>query len=402
MESRIRSVIKSQNEIQKRQYLGTEAKSYGRGGLTAVSKASGVSHTTIRRGMREVEAGLQYEPGGRIRGKGGGRKKIIYKYPNIREDIISIVKDATYGDPETTKIWTNLSLRKIAKVINERSGIKISHVSIGKTLEDLGYSLQKNKKMDQVGKESEFRNEQFEIINEKINEFIDNGDPVISVDCKKKEVLGNYKNNGAEYRKKGDPRSVLDHDFPDPELGKAVPYGVYDIRNNVGFISLGNSADTAEFAANSIELWWENYGKFNYKDSEKILITCDSGGSNGCNVRLWKREMGNLSTKIGMDIYVVHYPTGTSKYNKIEHRLFSQISKNWQGKPLTNLESTKKYIESTTTTTGLKVSCMIDSKKYTKGIKVSDKEFNSINIIHSERLGKWNYHFYKQSISCEI
>ena len=331
MENRIQKVMPSLNEMQRRHYLGAEAKSYGWGGVSAVSRASGVSRKTVSRGLQESEAGLHCVSGGRIRAPGGGRKRLVDKYPDLKDKVISIVENSTYGNPETTEIWTSLSLRKIASMVKDKFGITVSHVTIGNILNDLGYSRQKNKKYDQVGEESEFRNEQFEIINNKVEEFIETGDPVISVDCKKKENLGNYSNNGSEYRKKQDPRKVLDHDFPDPNLGKAVPYGIYDVQNNSGFVSLGNSADTAEFAAASIETWWENCGKQSYPNAQRLLITCDCGGSNGYRVRLWKLKMGELSNKIGLDIHVSHYPTGTSKYNKIEHRLFSNISNHGRG-----------------------------------------------------------------------
>ena len=395
MENRIGSILLSLNEIQRRHYLGAEAKSYGWGGVSAVSRASGVSRATIGRGLREVEAGLHYVRGGRIRIPGGGRAKLVDKYSDLKDNVKSIVKDATYGDPETTKILTSLSLRKISSILKENYNITVSHVTVGNVLNDIGYSRQQNKKYDQVGKESEFRNEQFEFINDQVNEFTESGDPVISVDCKKKENLGNYQNKGSEYRKKNDPRKVLDHDFPDPDLGKAVPYGIYDIRHNFGFVSLGNSAETAEFAATSIERWWVNYGKQLYPHSQRMLITCDCGGSNGYRVHLWKLKISELSRRIGLDIHVTHYPTGTSKYNKIEHRLFSHISKSWQGKPLLNLEITKKYIESTSTTTGLKVACEIDRNVYRTGIKVGKEDLQSIKIIPSETIGKWNYCFPK-------
>ena len=398
MESRIRSVLPSQNEIQRRQYLGIEARNHGCGGISAVSRASGVSRTTITRGVREIESGLQYVPGNRIRAVGGGRKSLLEKYPTLKDTILSVVRDATYGDPEKTCLWTSLSQRKIAKIVKEKAAeagfnINITHKTVGKILKRLGYSRQQNKKNKQVGKESEFRDEQFNKINKDIDDFFESGDPVISVDCKKKENLGNFKNNGTEYRKEKDPREVYDHDFPIDSLGKAVPYGIYDINNNFGFVSLGNSHDTAEFAVNSIHNWWLLFGQYQYSDATRLLITCDSGGSNGCRVRLWKQELSKLANTIGLDIYVVHYPTGTSKWNKIEHHLFSYISKSWQGKPLLNLETTKKYIESTTTTTGLKVACEIDNNKYSSGIKVSEKEFKKIPIIHDSILKKWNYHF---------
>ena len=401
MESRDYSFLTSQNEIQRRQYLAIEALNHEPGGISAVSRKSGVSRTTIRRGLREIESGEQYKPGGRIRAVGGGRKSCIEKYPGIKDKISKIVERATYGDPEKTTIWTSLSQRKIADILEVESNyeIKISYKSVGNILNELGYSRQQNKKNNQVGKESEFRNQQFEIINDKIEEFIESGDPVISVDCKKKENLGNFKNNGSEYRHEKDPRDVLDHDFPIPSLGKAAPYGVFDVQNNFGFVSLGNSHDTAEFAVRSIGNWWSSFGILEYPNAKRLLLTCDSGGSNGYRVRLWKYELQNLANSIGLDIYVAHYPTGTSKWNKIEHRLFPYISKSWQGKPLLDLETTKKYVESTTTTKGLRVACSIDKNNYEAGIKISDKEFININVIHEEVLGQWNYLF-KHEYKC--
>jgi hypothetical protein len=273
----------------------------------------------------------------------------------------------------------------------ENHNIKISHVTIGAMIEDMEYSKQANQKMLQKGEPHPDRDAQFKHINAIAKEFIAEGEPVISVDTKKKESVGNFKNNGREYRRKGDPRKVLDHDFPIKELGKVAPYGVYNINHNIGFVNLGVSNDTAEFAVESIARWWSCIGSNTFPNATKLQITCDCGGSNGNRLRLWKYQLSQLAKRIGLDIYVTHFPPGTSKWNKVEHRLFCYISKNWEGKPIIDVQTAVNLIGSTTTQTGLKVTCVADDNVYELAIKVSDYEFDSINIKKVPPFGQWNY-----------
>lgn len=284
----------------------------------------------------------------------------------------------------------NKKLRNLAEGLVEK-GFKVSHVTVGKLLSKLGYSLQMNKKCLQVGQAHPDRNEQFEYINKQAQKFMDEEEPVISIDTKKKELIGNFKNNGTEYCKKGQPTEVLDHDFMLPELGKVNPYGVYDIHKNYGFINLGTSGDTAEFAVESIKRWWNIKGIQEYPNATKLYITCDGGGSNGSRTRLWKTELQNLANSTGIEIHVSHFPPGTSKWNKIEHKMFSFISKNWRGIPLISIEVTINLISSTTTKAGLKIDCFLDNNLYSKGIKVSDELLSQVNISRLDFHGDWNY-----------
>jgi hypothetical protein len=275
----------------------------------------------------------------------------------------------------------------------DRHGIDASHVTVGAILEDLGYSKQTNQKMLQVGKPHPDRNAQFEHINSKAKEFIDSGEPVISVDTKKKENIGNFKNPGREYRKTKDPRKVLDHDFPIQELGKIAPYGIYNLNHNVGFVNVGTSHDTAEFAVESIFRWWKAVGEHTFRSASKLLITCDCGGSNGNRTKMWKYQLGQLAERIGIEIYVCHFPPGTSKWNKVEHRLFCYISKNWQGKPLVDIETAISLIGATTTETGLSVICQRDDTVYELKRTVSEEDFDSIKMEKIAPFENWNYLF---------
>ena len=275
--------------------------------------------------------------------------------------------------------------------MEENHNINISHTTVGEILGGMGYSKQANQKLLQVGESHPNRNEQFEFIDKKIKEFIEAGEPVISVDTKKKENIGNFKNPGQEYRRNDDPHEVLDHDFLIKELGRIAPYGVYNLNHNIGFVNVGTSKDTAEFAVDSIFCWWETVGKNTFPDATKLMITCDCGGSNGYKTRLWKYQLGEFANRIGLEIHVSHFPPGTSKWNKIEHRLFCYISKNWQGKPLISVDAAVKLIGSTTTTTGLKVICQRDDRVYETGKRVSDEVFELININKIEPFQSWNY-----------
>jgi hypothetical protein len=390
MKDRILAMMPILNEKQRRLFLASEAKSYGWGGITEVSRLSGVSRTTIRVGMIELKSCDSIDIS-RIRKIGGGRNYVENNIPNVQERVREIVDGATYGNPEKVLSWTTESLRKIQSTLREKYEINISFKTVGAILEDLGYSKQANQKMLQVGEPHPDRNAQFEFINKKAQNFVDTGEPVISVDTKKKENIGNFKNNGTEYRRNKDPRKVFNHDFPISELGKIAPYGIYNLNHNIGFVNIGISHDTAEFAVESISRWWETVGKRTFPDATKLLITCDCGGSNGNRVRLWKFQLVQLSERIGIEIHVSHFPPGTSKWNKIEHKLFCFISKNWQGKPLIDVQTAVNLIGSTTTTTGLKVICQTDNTEYELSKKVTDKEFQELPIIKILPFESWNY-----------
>ncbi len=389
-QEQIIKIASSMCEKQKRQYLASEANLLGYGGVSLISRITGVSRVTITHAMHELDND-QFEQHCRQRAVGGGRADHTDLNGELARAIEETVSGATYGSPMTVLKWTPLSLRKISRILEERYYLKASHSTVKKVLKKLGYSRQANKKMEQVGSPAPDRDEQFRYINSKAEEFINAGQPVISVDTKKKENIGNFKNQGSEYRKSKDPRHVLDHDFPIPELGKVAPYGIYVLNENTGFINLGTDHDTAEFSVESIMRWWEIVGKHTYPDATKIFITCDSGGSNSVNGRLWKQQLTEFSRITGLEVHVSHFPAGASKWNKVEHRLFSYISKSWQGQPLIDIETVIKLIGSTTTTTGLKVMCIPDYNKYELGKKVSDKEFKSLPIQYLNDLGKRNY-----------
>ena len=372
-----------------RLYVSNLALSIGRGGKILVSKALGISRVRIDKGIKELLGQAIPAATGKKRRKGGGRKTLGFHHPEITGQIENIISPYTRGDPENPLKWCSKSLRKIAAAMKAK-GYAISHVSIEKYLLDNDYSLQSNRKTDE-GSSEEDRDSQFEYINAKAKLFMSEKEPVISVDCKKKELIGNYKNNGREWEKSKSPRQVKVYDFIDEELGKAAPYGAYDIARNEGWVSVGISRDTAQFAVNTIRTWWQQMGMEAYPDATKLLVTADGGGSNSSRGKLWKRELQSLAVETGLEINVCHYPPGTSKWNKIEHRLFSFISKNWRGKPLITLETIVNLIANTTTETGLKVRAMKDTTIYQKGIKVSDEELAKINLTRDAFKGNWNY-----------
>jgi len=386
---RILTMLPLLDERQKRLFLGVEAKGLGYGGVQQIHELTGVSKTTIIQGKKDIENGSEMEPG-RSRKSGGGRKSASDNYSSLKERIKAIIEDKTYGDPEKTLTWTTKSLRNIHEVLLAE-GIEVSHVTIGNLLKEMGYSLQMNQKMLQVGKQHPDRDDQFRYINKKSSEFIKKGLPVISVDTKKKELVGNFKNNGTEYSKKKNPTLVLDHDFPLKELGKVAPYGIYDINKNEGFVNLGISHDTAEFAVHSILRWWQTLGKNTYPDASKLYINSDGGGSNGSRNRLWKKQLQELANITGLEIHISHFPPGTSKWNKIEHKMFCFISKNWRGKPLITIEVIISLISNTVTRQGLKITCVMDDNTYELGQKVTDEEFDNINIYNYKFHGDWNY-----------
>ena len=393
MEERIIRMLPKLNERQKRLFLANEAISYGRGGISLVSRISGMSRTTITKAVTELENDTQID--GEIRQSGGGRNMIEDNYPGIEDKIGEIIDGKTYGDPMRVLSYTTESLRKI-KFELEKSGINVGHVTVGKILDAMGYSKQINQKMLQVGEAHPDRNAQFEYINKTANSFLATGEPVISVDTKKKEKIGNFINTGGEYRVKREPRKVLDHDFPIEELGKISPYGVYNVNNNIGFVNVGTSHDTSEFAVESISRWWEVVGKRTFPHAKKLYITCDCGGSNGNRDRMWKFQLQQFVNRTHLKVEVSHFPPGTSKWNKVEHRLFCYIAKNWQGKPLINVQTAVDLIGSTRTKTGLKVVCVRDNTKYDLAKKVSDEDFESIKIKRIAPFEYWNYRIMPQ------
>lgn len=388
MEERILRMKSLLDERQWRLYLANEAMSAGYGGVSEVSRITGVSRTTITKGIEELKQAKTIY--GKVRNSGGGPKFVEEKYPDIKEKILKIVDGSTYGNPERVLSYTTESLRKIEAEL-ESQGIKVSYKTISKILDLMDYSKQANQKMLQIGEAHPDRNTQFEHINETAAKYIKSGDPVISVDTKKKENIGDFKNNGQEYRRKKDPRKVLDHDFPIEELGKIAPYGVYNLNNNTGFVNVGTSHDTSEFAVESISRWWETVGKHTFPNCDRIYITCDSGGSNGCRVRMWKYQLQEFANRVGLKIEVSHFPRGTSKWNKVEHRLFCYISANWKGKPLVDVQTAVDLIGSTKTTTGLEVICVRDDTEYKLSRKVSDEEFKNILINKISPFETWNY-----------
>ena len=355
-----------------------------------VSKATGVSYREIRRGLEELHE-IPKEPisSGNIRKQGGGRKKITETNPKIIDDLKMLVESSTRGDPMSPLLWTCKSLRALTREL-KNMGHTVSYVTVGNLLSEMGYTLQVNQKTKE-GQNHPDRNAQFEYINDKVREFHFSNDPVISVDCKKHELVGNFKNNGREYFPLGEAPKVLDHDFMDKELGKAIPYGIYDLKANDGFVNVGIDHDTSSFAVESIRTWWNQMGYDRYPKATRLLITADCGGSNGHRRRLWKLELAKLSKETGLEISVCHFPQGTSKWNKIEHRLFSRITMNWRGRPLTSIEVIVNLIAATTTTTGLSVQCVLDPRTYPHGIKVSDKELESVSIVRDSFHGEWNY-----------
>lgn len=387
LKQKLSGVLPFLNEKQRRVLAAAEAKFYGRGGVQTVARITGMSRQTIYRGLDDLHAGDQ---SARIRKPGGGRKKLSSQDSALVQSIEEIMDPVTRGDPESPLRWTCKSLRNVEESLM-KAGHSISYRTVGRILKELDYSLQANRKTTEGTKDHPDRDQQFQYINKQAKSFLRNGDPVISVDTKKKELVGNYKNAGHEWEKKDHPIQVLTHDFPDPAVPKAVPYGVYDIGKNTGWVNVGIDADTAEFAVESIRQWWKLMGKKRYPKANEILICADSGGSNGYRSHLWKRELQKLSCQQGLKITVAHFPPGTSKWNKIEHRLFSYISMNWRGRPLTDYQTVVNLIASTTTTTGLTVKSRLDKNTYKRGIKVSNEELKNIKLKQHKFHGEWNY-----------
>ena len=375
------------NERTRRLWAGSESLSIGYGGIEIVSKATGLSRSTVIKGMKEITEKREIE--NRIREHGGGRKKAVDRNPGIMEELIRLVESSTRGDPMTSLRWTSKSLRKLSAEL-KGEGYDASHVLVEKLLHDMKYNLKSNRKKDE-GKSEPDRNEQFEHINNKVMDFMKEDQPVISIDTKKKEIIGNFKNNGKEWKAPDEYDEVNVYDFMQFAVGKAVPYGIYDMKINEGYVNVGIDHDTAEFAVESIRKWWKFMGRQRYPEAKKLLITADGGGSNGSRVKLWKIELQKLATETGLEISVCHFPPGTSKWNKIEHRLFSFITKNWRGKPLISFEVIVNLIANTKTEKGLKVQCSLDRDSYEKGIKVSKEGLEKLNIKTDEFHGEWNY-----------
>jgi hypothetical protein len=383
----------SLNERARRLFATTEALAIGWGGVAMVARATGIAPSTIGLGKAEVrrleESGAPPLPLHRSRRPGGGRKKLADKDPTLLSDLERLVEPVTRGDPESPLRWTAKSVRHLAEEL-VRQGHKTSANTVSTLLKSLDYSLQSNKKTKE-GSSHPDRNAQFEHINKRVEETIAAGNPAISVDTKKKELVGEFKNDGQELRPKGQPEKVLVHDFVDPKLGRANPYGVYDLANNEAWVSVGIDHDTGTFAVATVRRWWSTMGAPRFPDATGLLITADGGGSNGSRLRLWKVELQTLADEIKMPISVCHFPPGTSKWNKIEHRLFSFITKNWRGKPLITHQVIVNLIAATTTKTGLMVMAEIDPSAYPKGRKIKPAEMAKLNIVRDEFHGEWNY-----------
>jgi hypothetical protein len=378
------------DERERRLFAANEAQAAGRGGIAAVARATGIARSTIGRGLADLRVGAE-QLGNRVRRRGGGSKPAAETQPGLLQALKDLVEPSVRGDPEAALLWVSKSQRHLSAALSDR-GFTAGQKLVGRLLKRLGFSLQANSKTRE-GASHPDRNAQFEHLNAEVKAFQAAGEPVISVDTKKKELVGDFKNGGRELRPKGQPEPVRVHDFPIPELGKAVPYGIYDVSANAGFVNVGISGDTGEFSVESIRRWWHAVGAPRYPNAKRLLINADCGGSNGVRLRLWKRELQVLADQLRIEITVCHVPPGTSKWNKVEHRLFSFITQNWRGKPLVSYLVIVQLIASTTTDTGLTVACRLDANAYEKGIKVSDAEMAALNIKPATFHGDWNYTF---------
>lgn len=381
------TVLPHLNEVQRRVVAGAMSVALGRGGKSAVAATSGMSRNTVIKGEREVLSGI--EPSDRQRAVGGGDLLAEVKQPGLLEALDELVNPETRGTPMSYLRWTSKSTAKLAEDL-VRQGFKITDDTVGRILKSLGYSLQAPAK-EKEGTTHPDRDAQFRYLNDQVSRFAEASQPVISVDTKKKELMGEYKNGGREYQPKGEPVRTKTHDFIDKELGRAVPYGVYDVLNDEGWVSVGDSADTAAFAVEAIRRWWRSMGQPRFPKATKLLITADSGGSNGARVRLWKVELAKLAKETGLEITVCHYPPGTSKWNRIEHRMFSFISMNWRGRPLVSYRAIIELISATTTKKGLTIRAEADANHYETGVKVTDAELAAVPITRHEFHGDWNY-----------
>lgn len=391
-------LAKELNERTRRLLAASEAMTIGRGGIALVSRATGLSRKAISSGIKQLQEEASVGPG-RTRRAGGGRKKTVTKDLSLGEDLEELVEPVTRGDPESPLRWTCKSVRKLAAELNQQ-GHQISHQLVSELLHNLGYSLQANRKTHEGGEHLD-RNAQFEQINAQTKIFLAQGEPVISVDAKKKELVGDFKNAGREWHPEGEPEKVRVYDFPIPGLGRATPYGIYDLVSNTGWVNVGIDHDTAAFAVESIRRWWSQEGRHKYPEAKRLLISADGGGSNGSRVRLWKWELQHLADELGLAITVCHLPPGTSKWNKIEHRLFAWISQNWRGKPLVDYAVIVKLIAATTTEAGLTVQCQLDTNNYPTARKISNEQMSTLFIVADPFHGEWNYTLFPRTGSIE-
>jgi transposase len=385
---RFRALAPELSERGRRIWAASEARAIGRGGIAAVARASGIAPNTISKGIREIEADERLEAG-RVRRPGAGRKPISQTDPELIEALEALVAEDCRGDPMQVLLWTSRSVRNLAGELRERGHV-VHYTTVAALLRSLGYSLQSNRKTLE-GAQHPDRDAQFRHINERVARAIATGQPAISIDTKKKELVGEFANSGREWRAKGQPVKTLTHDFPSDAKGKAIPFGVYDIAANEGYINVGITAETAQLAVASIRAWWEDLGRKRYHDATALQITADCGGGNGNRTRLWKRELQKLADATGLQIRVCHFPPGTSKWNKIEHRLFCHITQNWRGRPLTSYEVVINSIAATTTSKGLRVYARLDERDYPKKIEVSDAELAAVNLTRDEFHPEWNY-----------
>ena len=376
------------NEHSRRLVAASEAMGLPHGGVSAVRRCCGMSRMTITKGMRELREGIMLASG-RIRHSGGGRKRFEDNHPEFKAELNQVVASSTRGDPQSALLWTCKSTRTLAKALSKKC-FSVSHETVARALRDAGYSLQGNRKTEE-GNQHPDRDAQFLHINAIVAEELAHGRPVISVDTKKKELVGNYANKGKQWLAKGEAKKVNGHDFASPEIPRAYPYGIYDFGRNTGFVNVGTDHDTAAFAVASIRGWWRAEGRKIYAHTHQLTITADGGGSNGYRLRLWKLELQKFSDETGLEIAVCHFPPGTSKWNKVEHRLFSFISSNWRGEPLIDYETIVNLIARTTTAKGLKIICRLDRRKYAIGTQVTAMDFDSINLSRSDFHGEWNY-----------
>jgi len=379
------------NERTLRLFAAAEARSLGWGGISLVSRSLEISRDRISRGIKDIESKKKLHPD-RVRRKGGGRKKLLESAPTLKADMEALISPYTRGDPESPLRWTCKSVRKLAEALTDK-GYSVSHSTVAMLLDEMGYRLQANRKTTE-GKQHPDRNAQFEYISKCVRSHQRSGQPVISVDTKKKEKVGDFKNSGQEWRPQGNPEEVRVYDFIDQELGKVAPYGVYDLTKNNGWVSVGIDHDTAAFAVATIGRWWREMGYPVYGKASELLITADSGGSNSSRNRLWKVELQKLANRTGLTITVCHFPPGTSKWNKIEHRMFSFITQNWRGKPLVDRATIVNLIGSTKTKEGLKIRCELDTQTYPKGIKVPDVQLEKVKLKEHKFHGDWNYTIY--------
>ena len=395
--AKYRALLPTFSERMRRLWAATEARVLGHGGIAVVTRATGLARNTVVRGLKELDADSPLDPA-RVRRSGAGRKRKVVVNPALKEALERLVEPVTRGDPESPLRWTSKSTRILARELNA-SGYSVSHVLVSDLLHEMEYSLQANRKTME-GASHPDRNAQFEHINAEVQRRMKASQPIISVDTKKKELIGRFKNGGRQWRPKGNPERVNVHDFLDKEKGKAIPYGVYELGRNVGWVSVGIDHDTARFAVATIRRWWRELGRKAYPQADKLMITADSGGSNGSRLRLWKWELQRFANFSGLTISVSHLPPGTSKWNKIEHRLFSFISQNWRGQPLLTHATIVSLIANTRTSTGLKVRCVLDTNNYPAKTIVTDKQMAQLQLTRADFHGDWNYtihpHAYKR------